>query len=108
METLNSVVALVHVKHLQQLLVKSKYNAKETKFLIDGFTNGFDIEYQGKENRQDSAKNIPFQAGVGNSTEMWQKIMKEVDAGRYAGPLDAPPFEHFVQSPIGLVPKAND
>ena len=76
--------------------------------MIDGFTNGFDIEYQRKENQQDTAKNIPFQAGVGNSTEMWQKIMKEVDAGRYAGPFDVPPFEHFVQSPIGLVPKAND
>ena len=31
--------------------------------------------------------------------------MKEVQLGRYAGPFDKPPFEHFIQSPIGLVPK---
>ena len=31
--------------------------------------------------------------------------MKEVQVGRYAGPFCDPPFEHFVQSPIGLVPK---
>ena len=32
--------------------------------------------------------------------------MKEVKLGRYAGPYDSIPFEIFVQSPIGLVPKA--
>ena len=31
--------------------------------------------------------------------------MKEVQLGRYAGPYESPPFEYFVQSPIGLVPK---
>ena len=31
--------------------------------------------------------------------------MKEVQAGRYAGPYDRPPYDCFIQSPIGLVPK---
>ena len=31
--------------------------------------------------------------------------MKEVELGRYAGPYEDPPFESFVQSPIGLVPE---
>ena len=31
--------------------------------------------------------------------------MKEVKACRYAGPYKDPPFEHYIQSPIGLVPK---
>ena len=31
--------------------------------------------------------------------------MKEVQLGRYAGPFVEPPFEYYVQSPIGLVPK---
>ena len=31
--------------------------------------------------------------------------MKEVQAGRYAGPFEELPFEYFIQSPIGLVPK---
>ena len=31
--------------------------------------------------------------------------MTEVEAKRFAGPFSAPPFKHYVQSPIGLVPK---
>ena len=31
--------------------------------------------------------------------------MKEVQLYRFAGPFEKPPFEHFIQSPIGLVPK---
>ena len=31
--------------------------------------------------------------------------MKEVCKKRYAGPFKSPPFEHYIQSPIGLVPK---
>ena len=33
--------------------------------------------------------------------------MKEVKAGCYAGPYDSIPFDNFIQSPIGLLPKAN-
>ena len=39
---------------------------------------------------------------------MWEKIMKEIAHKRYAGPFEEIPFENFVQSPIGLVPKASD
>ena len=31
--------------------------------------------------------------------------MKEVQLGRYAGPYEYPPFDTFIQLPIGLVPK---
>ena len=31
--------------------------------------------------------------------------MKEVQLKRVAGPYEEPPFEFFIQSPIGLVPK---
>ena len=31
--------------------------------------------------------------------------MNEVELGRFTGPFDQPPFEHYVQLPIGLVPK---
>ena len=33
--------------------------------------------------------------------------MKEVELGRYAGPFTDIPFDNYVQSPIGLVPKDN-
>ena len=34
--------------------------------------------------------------------------MKEVKEKRYAGPFKKPPFQNYVQSPIGLVPKADN
>ena len=37
--------------------------------------------------------------------EMWSKVMKEVKGGLYADPFEKPPFDNFIQSPIGLVPK---
>ena len=37
--------------------------------------------------------------------ELWNKVMKEVELGRYVGPVERPPFDSYVQSPIGLVPK---
>ena len=42
---------------------------------------------------------------MGNPTEPWNKVMKEVKEGRYAGPFEEIPFEYYIQSPIGLVPK---
>ena len=33
------------------------------------------------------------------------KFHKEIEAGRVAGPFSAPPFDNFVVSPLGIVPK---
>ena len=86
------------------MLRKSEYDVEETKFLIDGFTNGFDIGYQGPEIRQSCSENIPFL--IGTKEELWSKIMKEVQAKRVAGPFEHIPFKNYIQSPVGLVPKA--
>ena len=75
-------------------------------FLINGFTTGFSLEYEGPINRQDRLKNLPF--SVRNHSILWEKIMKEVKLGRFAGPYKNIPFENYVQSPIGLVPKGQD
>ena len=40
--------------------------------------------------------------------DMWQKIMKEVKLGHYAGPYQEIPYQFYVQSPAGLVPKAGN
>ncbi len=37
---------------------------------------------------------------------VWEKIQKEVDVLRVAGPFESPPFEFYPQSPLGMVPKA--
>ena len=101
---LETIVTPVKADVLEKLLIELKYCKNETKFLVDGFCNGFDIGYQGSHNRQDTSDNIPIT--VGSKQEMWDKLMKEVKAGRYTGPFDKIPFEKYVQSPIGLVLKA--
>ena len=98
------MVTPVNVDKLEQYLIQADYDPKETHFLVDGFKNGFDLGYEGLTVRQSVSRNIPFT--VGDKTELWNKLMKEVKLGRVAGPFDKPPFENFIQSPIGLVPKA--
>ena len=73
-------------------------------FLLEWFKNGFNIGYQGPPNQRNLSRNIPFT--VNNQEILWGKIMKEVKAKSFTGPFIEPPFEYFVQSPIGLVPKA--
>ena len=104
---MDSIASPVDWKTLEDLLIKTKYNKFETDFLINGFKNGFPLGYEGPRNRKDTADNIPFSPGIGNKFELWRKIMKEVELGRYLGPWkeDDIPFEHFMQSPIGLVLK---
>ena len=44
---------------------------------------------------------------IGSKTELWNKVMKEVKLKRYTGPFNKIPYECYIQSPIGLVPKDN-
>ena len=94
----------VNASLLHDLLKVTGYDAIETEFLYQGFSKGFSIGYSGPTNRRDTSNNIPFT--VGNSVDMWNKIMKEVRAKRVAGPFGRIPYDCYMQSPIGLVPKA--
>ena len=91
---------------LVKALEESGYDEHEIEYLKQGFTQGFDIGYKGKTDRRNTAKNIPLR--VGNKTILWNKLIKEVKLKRIAGPYDQVPYEHFIQSPIGLVPKAGN
>ena len=93
----------INAEILNKLLKESNYDMKETEFLIEGFTQGFNIGYQGSEKRQSKANNLPLR--VGSQTELWNKVIKEVKLGRVAGPYKEVPFDNYIQSPIGLVPK---
>ena len=75
-------------------LEEASFDEVERSFLIDGFTNGFDIGYKGPNSRQSRAKNIPFTPGVGDKVDMWNKIMKDVEAGWVAGPFNDIPFDN--------------
>ena len=87
-------------------LRETNYDEAETEFLVNGFRQGFDICYEGPSIRQSNSRNIPIR--VGSKTELWNKIMKEVEQKRVAGPYDKVPFENYIQSPVGLVPKAGE
>ena len=103
---LENIVTPVKPDVLEQLLVETNYNKRETQFVIQGFREGFDLEYAGLRIRQSTSRNIPFT--VGNKIVLWNKLMKEVKCHRVAGPFKRVPFDNFIQSPIGLVPKAGD
>ena len=101
---LNNIVTPVDVDKLQQLLEYTGYDQKKTNFLVEGFKDGFSMEYQGSLiGARRYAPNLKIR--IGSKVELWNKVMSEVEQNRYAGPFDEPPFEYFVQSPTGLVPK---
>ena len=103
---LESVISPVNVDEFEKLLIESMYDKSETEFLIDGFKNGFSLEYKGDRDVKICSPNLKFRE-VGSPMELWNKVMKEVKKNRYAGPFEEVPFEHYIQSPIGLVPKDN-
>ena len=101
---LENIKTPVNVDIFHDLLKQSSYNKKEIEFLVDGFRNGFSIGYEGPEDVKITSPNLKFRE-VGNPISLWNKVMKEVKEGRYAGPFEEIPFKNYIQSPIGLVPK---
>ena len=94
----------INVSVFNKLLTESNYDTAETKFLIKGLTEGFDLNYTGPRNVKLKSPNLRFT--VGDKFDLWGKMMKEVKLKRFAGPFKEVPFkDFFIQSPVGLVPK---
>ena len=102
---LDNIVTPIKANVLDGLLRHYGYEEEKTKFLVEGFKEGFSIGYSGKEDVQLTAPNLKLR--VGSELELWNKVIKEVKLKRYAGPFENIPYEHFIQSPIGLVSKDN-
>ena len=100
---LKNIITPVQAEVFGELLHKSGYDAGKTNYLVKGFKKGFSLKFKGNRIVKRTAPNLKIR--IGSKEEIWNKIMTEVKAGRYAGPFEEPPFEHFIQSPIGLVPK---
>ena len=100
---LTDIVTPVNWKVLEELLHQSNYCGQKTLKLVTGFREGFDLCYEGPQIRCSKSGNLPF--SISNKVILWNKLMKEVSLGRVAGPFKVIPFEHYIQSPIGLVPK---
>ena len=82
---LKNVVTPVNVPVLRRLLEETHYDTNKTQFLLEGFSSGFDLGYRGNRLIRRTAKNLRFTTG--SEIELWNKVMKEVKAKRYAGPL---------------------
>ena len=102
---LTSLITPVKVNELDRLLRECNYDEHKRNFLVDGFSNRFEIGYRGNPNVKLSAPNLKL--NVGNELILWNKVMKEVEKCRYAGPFEDVPYANYIQSPIGLVPKDN-
>ena len=100
---LELVITPVNWKRLKYLLDEAGYDKKKTEFLVRGFRDGFRLEYEGDPFVMVNSPNLKLT--VGDETDLWNKVMKEIRLKRYAGPYKKIPFKHYIQSPIGLVPK---
>ena len=103
---LENIVTPVNVNVLEKLLIEAKYDPRETEYLVKGFRNSFDLGYRGPEDVRINLPNLKLQ-NPGDDVKLWNKVMKEVKERRYAGPFSKVPFDSYIQSPIGLVPKDN-
>ncbi len=82
------------------------YDLKEREFITQGFKNGFHLHFEGDRNFVIETPNM--KSANKNPEKIWEKIAKEVNAGRVAGPFEKPPFLHYMCSPFGLVKKAGE
>ena len=96
----------IKVDVLEGFFKKSNFCQEERKFIVDGIRYGFPLGYQGSTNRKDLSNNLKLRCG--DKYELWRKMMKEVNLHRFAGPFETIPFKNFVQSPVGLMSKANN
>ena len=102
---LSNIVTPVNANKFEYLLKQCNYDPEKTKYVVQGFKEGFSLGYEGNEKVKLRSPNLILR--VGSEIELWNKMMKEIKEKRFAGPYQEIPFEYYTQSPVGLVPKDN-
>ena len=82
---LKHIFTPVDGEKLEQMLIESGYDDKKRNFVVDGFKHSFSLQYHGDQRVKRLSPNLKL--GVGSPVELWNKVMKEVQAKRYAGPF---------------------
>ena len=88
---INVAVLLKYLKIYEQKL--------DSKFLEDGFQNGFRLQYTGPRNATDSNNLV---SALTHKSETLEKLQAEVNLGRMLGPFNEKPILTLRVSPIGL------
>ena len=57
------IITPVNAERLEEMLVATGYDEQKTRYLVEGFRNGFDFGYTGPTDRADTSTNIPFSVG---------------------------------------------
>ena len=78
------------------------YLAPKFHYLMHGFTFGFSIRHMGSPNTKESPN---LKTAIDMPDMVSSKIMAELSKQRLLGPLERPPWDTYVVSPIGLCPK---
>ena len=78
------------------------YYFEKKRFLVEGFKKGFPLFSVGQSIHYESPNLL---SARGQPQVADQKVAKELDAHRLAGPFETPPFPVFRVSPLGIVPK---
>ena len=79
------------------------YDSKKLQYIIEGFQQGFHLGYTGPPLSLISKNH---KSTVSFASVIDDFIADGITNNRIAGPFASPPFEHFVSSPLGVVPKS--
>lgn len=78
------------------------YHPPLRQFLVNGFRYGFRVGFVGERR---AAQSPNLKSALEQPQAVRYKLLKELAAGRIRGPFPRPPFQEFVCSPLGIVPK---
>lgn len=81
----------------------TKRQPRRAEEILNGIMHGVAVDFIGDRTTPRFGANLPIEDV--DVPKVAAIIAADVAAGKKAGPFDAPPFLHFVVSPIGAVPK---
>ena len=73
---LNTIASPVDADMLNNMLSNARYDPVKTKFLIQGFKEGFSLGYEGDRKIRRKSPNLKFT--IGDHIDLWNKVIKEV------------------------------
>ena len=99
----SGIVSPINVVRLGGVL-GSHPNDDMVRYLISGFTHGFDIGFRGGFD-DDNTRPRNLLSAIHDAAKVSAAVQKELTRGHTSGPFSSPPFLHTHCSPLGAAPK---